>query len=314
VEYLPQRALVLGRRSAGAPTLIDASLAAAGAAVGDTLDSEAPSIRAGLAATMTDQGLLRIAVGPARRQLEGQVKALEALRASGVEAIVADRVPWPRAVGRTGLADWSLEKRLAGAKPAGMLGPALLAECVEFLVALHGDDRSPAARSLREDAESIATARPPERRAALVALGSRLDSALAGVPRGFGHGDFFLGNLLTEGDRLSGVVDWDAGGPGRLPLLDLIHLQHLAQYSRADEDWGPSLVRHLFPWAKSGGDEVARKYCSRIGLEPEPGLLEALAVAYWLDRVAYTLRTHRQRRTEPRWLARNVDHVLEAVA
>jgi hypothetical protein len=110
------------------------------------------------------------------------------------------------------------------------------------------------------------------------------------------------------------VVDWDAGGPGRLPLLDLIHLQHLAQYSRADEDWGPSLVRHLFPWAKSGGDEVARKYCSRIGLEPEPGVLEALAVAYWLDRVAYTLRTHRQRRTEPRWLARNVDHVLEAVA
>ncbi len=109
-------------------------------------------------------------------------------------------------------------------------------------------------------------------------------------------------------------MDWDAGGPGRLPLLDLIHLQHLAQYSLADEDWGPSLVRHLFPWAQSGGDEAARTYCSRIGLELRPGLLENLAVAYWLDRVAYTLRTHRQRRTEPRWLARNVDHVLEAVA
>jgi hypothetical protein len=59
---------------------------------------------------------------------------------------------------------------------------------------------------------------------------------------------------------------------------------------------------------------VARTYCSRIGLELRPGLFENLAVAYWLDRVAYTLRTHRQRRTEPRWLARNVDHVLEAVA
>jgi hypothetical protein len=312
VEYLPQRALVLGRRSARVSTLIDASLAAAGAAIGDTVESEATSIRAGLAATMTDQGLLRIAVGPARRQLEEQIKALEALRASGVEAIVADHVPWPLAVGRTGLADWSLEKRLAGAKPA-VLGPVLLAECVEFLVALHGDERSPAARSSSEDAESIAAVLPPERRAALVAVGSRLDSALEGIPRGFGHGDFFLGNLLAEGDRLSGVVDWDAGGPGRLPLLDLIHLQHLAQYSLADEDWGPSLVRHLFPWAKSGGDEVAREYCSRIGLEADPGLLEALAVAYWLDRVAYTLRTHRQRRTEPRWLARNVDHVVEAV-
>jgi hypothetical protein len=310
VEYLPQRALVLGRRSGEAPTLLDASLAAAGAAG----SAEAPSIRAGLAAAMTDQGLLRVAVGPARRQLEDQSGALEALRASHPEAIVADRVPWPLAVGKTGLADWSLEQRLPGSKPEGLLGPALLAQCADFLVALHGADGASAGRSLSEDAESIAAVRPPERRAALAAVGSRLDSALADVPRGFGHGDFFLGNLLTEGDHLSGVVDWDAGGPGRLPLLDLIHLQHLAQYSLADEDWGPSLVRHLFPWAQSGGDEVARTYCSRIGLEPEPGLLETLAVAYWLDRVAYTLRTHRQRRTEPRWLARNVDNVLEAVA
>ena len=314
VEYLPQRALVLGRRTAEAPTLLDASLAAAGAAVGATLDSQAPSIRAGLVATMTDQGLLRVAVGPARRQLEEQSKALEALRGSSAEAIVSDRVPWPLAVGKTGLADWSLEKRLPGTKPAGALEPELLAECIDFLVALHKAERSPGGRPLSKDAESIAAVRPPERRAALAALGSRLDSALADVPRGFGHGDFFLGNLLTEGDRLSGVVDWDAGGPGRLPLLDLIHLQHLAQYSLADEDWGPSLVRHLFPWARSGGDEVAREYCSRIGLEPGPDALENLAVAYWLDRVAYTLRTHLQRRTEPRWLARNVDFVLESVA
>ena len=308
VEYLPQRALVLGRRSAATPTLLDASLAAAGG----TLASEAPSIRAGLAATMTDQGLLRVAVGPARRQLEEQAKALEDLRAADVEPFVADRVPWVLAAGKIGLADWTLEKRLPGAKPAGIL-PALLAECVDFLVALHGE-RSAAGRSLSDDAESIAALRPPEQRAKLTALGSELDSALADVPRGFGHGDFFLGNLLTEGERLSGVVDWDAGGPGRLPLLDLIHLQHLAQYSLADEDWGPSLVQHLFPWARAGGDEVARAYCERIGLELRTGLLEALAVAYWLDRVAYTLRTHRQRRTEPRWLARNVDFVLEAAA
>ncbi len=309
VEYLPQRALVLGRRSGEYSTLLEAALAAAGAAG----SAEAPSIRAGLAAAMTEQGLLRVAVGPARRQLEEQSRALEALRASGVEAIVAERVPWPVGVGKAGLADWSLEKRLRGAKPTGSLGPALLAECVDFLVALHGE-RSAPGRSLSEDAESIAAFRPPEQGAKLMALGSRLGSALADVPRGFGHGDFFLGNLLTEGDHLSGVVDWDAGGPGRLPLLDLIHLQHLAQYSLADEDWGPSLVRHLFPWAQTGGDEMARTYCSRIGLELEPGLLENLAVAYWLDRVAYTMRTHRQRRTEPRWLARNVDHVLEAVA
>lgn len=306
VEYLPQRALVIGRRAPRASTLLDASVSAA-----DSKLLGAPSIRSGLVAAMTDKGLIRIAVGPSRRQLEGQSRALELLRATGPEAPVAERAPWVLASGKSGLAEWSLERRLAGSRPT-TLTDRLRAQCLDFLVALHAAGGSDTALLPSKDAENIAVFRP-ERRAALTAVGSRLDAALAGVPRGFGHGDFFLGNLLTEGDHLSGVVDWDAGGPGRLPLLDLIHLQHLAQYSLADEDWGPSLVRHLFPWAQSGGDEAARTYCGRIGLEPRSGLLENLAAAYWLDRTAYTLRTHRQRRTEPRWLARNVDHVLEAV-
>jgi hypothetical protein len=307
VEYLPQRALVLGRRSAGASTLLDASLSAA-----DSRLLGPPSIRSGLVAAMTDKGLIRIAVGPSRQQLDGQSRALELLRATGPDAPVAERAPWMLASGKSGLAEWSLERRLAGSRPTTLTAP-LRAQCLDFLVALHTAGGSDTALLPSKDAESVAAFRP-ERRAALAAVGSRLDSQLAEVPRGFGHGDFFLGNLLAEGDHLSGVVDWDAGGPGRLPLLDLIHLQHLAQYSLADEDWGPSLVRHLFPWAKSGGDELARAYCSRIGLELRPRLLEDLATAYWLDRVAYTLRTHRQRRTEPRWLARNLDHVVEAIA
>ncbi len=307
VEYLPQRALVIGRRPPLASTLLDASLSAADAKL-----LGPPSIRSGLVAAMTDKGLIRIAVGPSRRQLDGQSRALELLQAIDPEPPVAERAPWLLASGKSGLAEWSLERRLAGSRPTTLTDP-LRAQCLDFLVALHTAGGSGAALRPSEDAESIAVFRP-ERGVALAAVGSRLDSALADVPRGFGHGDFFLGNLLAEGDHLTGVVDWDAGGPGRLPLLDLIHLQHLAQYSLADEDWGPSLVRHLFPWAQSGGDEVARTYSSRIGLEVTPGLLQSLAAAYWLDRTAYTLRTHRQRRTEPRWLARNVDHVLEAVA
>lgn len=313
VEFLPQRALVLGRRLPPAPTLLAAALTAAGKAIGTTLEPEPPTIRAGLVATLTDKGLLRVAVGPARRQLEEQLKALEALRAAQADGLVADRVPWPLADGRSGLADWTLERLLPGTRPAGGLGGELLAECVDFLVALHGSTGSGTASSLTEDADSVAALRPAQAHA-LKELGRRLDSALAGVARGFGHGDFFLGNLLTEGERLTGVVDWDAGGPGRLPLLDLLHLLHLAQYPLGDEDWGPTIARHLLPWARSGGDDVARDYCDRIGLDADPRLLEPLAIAYWLDRVAYILRTHRQRRAEPRWLARNVDLVVEAAA
>lgn len=314
VEFLPQRALVLGRRSPPAPTLLAAALTAAGQAVEATLEAAPPTIRAGLVATLTDKGLLRVAVGPARRQLEEQLKALGALRTTPVDSLVADRVPWPLAEGRSGLADWSLEQLLPGTRPAGGLDSELLAQCVDFLVALHGSGSSGTASSLSEDANSVAALRPPAQAEALRELGRRLDSDLASVARGFGHGDFFLGNLLTEGKRLSGVVDWDAGGPGRLPLLDLLHLLHLAQYPLGDEDWGPTIARRLLPWARSGGDDVVREYSGRIGLDADPRLLEPLAIAYWLDRVAYTLRTHRQRRVEARWLARNVDLVVEATA
>jgi aminoglycoside phosphotransferase (APT) family kinase protein len=307
VELLPQRALVLGRRDGKSPTLLAAALEAAGARL-----EEPPSIRAGLVAAMTDKGLVRVAVGPARRQLETQLQALDALQAADPAPTVADRTPWLLAHGKAGLADWTLERRLAGRRPERGLTDALRDQCVDFLVELHGADGSTRAGSASNDADTIAEVVPAHAQA-LTALGRQLDETLNAVPRGFGHGDFFLGNLLVDGDRLTGVVDWDSGGPGRLPLLDLLHLVHLAQYPRGDEDWGPSLARHLFPAMRSGGDDTVREYCGRIGLEADPYLLEALAVAYWLDRAAYILETHRQRRTEARWLERNVDYVLASL-
>jgi aminoglycoside phosphotransferase (APT) family kinase protein len=307
VELLPQRALVLGRRDGEGPTLLAAALEAAGARL-----EEPPSIRAGLVAGMTDRGLVRVAVGPARRQLETQLQALTALEAAQPGSTVADRTPWVLACGKVGLADWSLERRLTGRRPERGLSDGLRAQCLDFLVELHGADGSTGAGSPSDDAKTIAEV-VPARAQALTAVGHRLDEVLAGAPRGFGHGDFFLGNLLVAGDRLTGVVDWDSGGPGRLPMLDLFHLLHLAQYPLGDEDWGPSLVRHLFPWARSGGDLTVAQYCSRISFEADGPVLEALAVAYWLDRAAYILETHRQRRTEQRWLERNVDHVLAAL-
>jgi aminoglycoside phosphotransferase (APT) family kinase protein len=307
VELLPQRALVLGRRDGEGPTLLAASLEAAGARL-----EEPPSIRAGLVAAMTDRGLLRVAVGPARRQLETQLQALDALQAAAPGSTVADRTPWVLAHGKAGLADWSLERRLPGRRPEQGLSDALRAQCLDFLVELHGAGGAAQNRSPRDDADTIAEV-APDRAQRLTELGGRLDEILANVPRGFGHGDFFLGNLLVQEERLTGVVDWDSGGPGRLPLLDLLHLLHLAQYPLGDEDWGPSLVQHLFSGTWSDGDLTVAEYCGRIGLDADARLLQALAVAYWLDRAAYILRTHRQRRTERRWLEPNVHHVLASL-
>jgi aminoglycoside phosphotransferase (APT) family kinase protein len=162
---------------------------------------------------------------------------------------------------------------------------------------------------MRDRAEDVAEHRP-DARDALLALADRVDDALSGVPFGFGHGDFFCGNLLASGDRLTGVLDWDAAGPGRPPLIDLLHLRHEAAYPVPDHEWGASVVRRLLPWARSGGDDMARTYCRRVGFEPDPATLEALVLSYWLDRLDYQLRTHAHRSRHTEWLAGNIDDVV----
>jgi hypothetical protein len=313
VERLPQRALVVGARRESPPALLEACLADAAAQVGLPLRAQPPTPRSGLLTAVTDGGVLRVAVGPARTQIEAQVDVLTTLHDRDPSPVIAARVPEVLAHGRSGLARWSLEERLPAAGSPVALSPALLAACVDFLVALHGTSGTGRPQSLVAGAELVVRVRPASTR--LRAVAARLDETLADVPRGFGHGDFFLGNLLVdEGGALAGVVDWDAGGAGRLPLLDLVHLRHMAKYPLPDDDWGPSFLERVLPWARAGGDEVARGYCRRVGFDPESRRLTALAYAYWLDRLAYQVRTHVHRHTEERWLARNVDLVLDAAS
>jgi Phosphotransferase enzyme family len=313
VERLPQRALVVGARRESSATLVDACLVDAGGAVGVPLRAEPPTPRSGLLTAVTDRGVLRVAVGPSRAQIDAQVSALTTLHRLDPQPFVSKRVPNLLGHGRSGLARWSLEQRLPARRSPTALSVKLLEECVDFLVALHGARGGDAPDSLVARAELVARVRPAAD--GVRTLAARLEETLVDVPRGFGHGDFFLGNLLVD-DRgaLTGVVDWDAGGAGRLPLLDLVHLRHMAEYSLPDDDWGPSVLAHVLPWARAGGDEVARAYCRRVGFDADPRRLTALAYAYWLDRLGYQVRTHLHRHTEERWLERNVDLVLQAVS
>jgi hypothetical protein len=66
------------------------------------------------------------------------------------------------------------------------------------------------------------------------------------------------------------------------------------------------------PWARAGGDEVARAYCERLGLFLDPDRLEALVFAYSLDRVASQLRSNAHRSAHRLWLDRNISFVLSA--
>ena len=313
-ERMPLGALVVGTHGAPTPTLLDEGLAAASEARGAPLGAAWPLVRQGGLVAIGDDSVVRLAVGPASRELKLLRAALGALDASPPPPIVAERIPWLRGAGMVGLAEWSLERRLPGTAPPLELPEPLLAECVEFLAELHltTRGRKPGAM-LAESAEVIAATCTREAAEAVRRLGSQLDEELADVPRGFGHGDFWTRNLLIERGRLTGVVDWHGAGPDRLPVIDLLHLRLSSVFQRKRQYLGEALVEHLLPWARARADRILDSYCRRIDLTLDSARLEALVKAYWLTRTARELEFYADRLERPVWMRRNVEVVIPAL-
>jgi hypothetical protein len=310
---LPRYALAVGRRGQREPTAVQSALEAASE---HGLEARWASTRAGLVVLAVNGSLLRVAIGPTRAEIDNGLASLEALRAAAPPPEVANRVPWPLSRGRVGLADWSLERLLNGTQPPRAVPEPLFGDCLAFLEALGRlrDDRA-GGQEFSALADAVVDVCRPETARALRAVVSRLDGRLAGVPRCFAHGDFFSGNLLADDSgRLSGVVDWDAAGPGRLPLLDLLHLELTRSGPFADENWGRALLARLLPLARAGGDDAIGHYCGELGLTTDASLLEALVFAYWLDYAAYQLRAHPVRRVQPAWIDGNVELVVRSAA
>ncbi|HEY2934964.1 MAG TPA: phosphotransferase [Gaiellaceae bacterium] len=297
-ERLPRRALAIGRRGATGPTLLDALLAEAEVDAAEIVVREAFLVAAG------PGRVVRVAIGPAAELLRVQRESLAGLRPLERFERVVPRVV---ADGRTGLADWLAERRLQG-NPAAEAPP----DALDFLVALFGGGEGAPVRAA-DDAELLAALVPAEADG-LRGIAASVDDALAGVRRGFVHGDFWSGNLLVEDDRLSGVVDWDAAGPGRLPLVDLLHLRLIEARRPAGHRWGPALIDELLPWARRGGDEAAARYASAVGLDLDADRLRALVAGYWLQRLAYQAGSYADRVERPRWLENNLTLPLRAFA
>jgi hypothetical protein len=311
----PLGALVIGSRRGHCPTILDSSLSAAGEQIGASLDCGWPlATQAGLVA-IAPEGVLRVAIGAARQHLWHQRDALTALEASSPPPEIARLVPNQLAEGTAGLGGWSLEERLPGSPAPSELPPELLEECIDFLVGLSrlGDNSTPTS-SPSGDAEVIARTRADDHAQRLRRIGSRVETTLATVPRVFTHGDFWSRNLLIEHGRLSGVVDWDYAGPGRLPFLDLIQLRLNMIRARTHQFLGPALVEHLLPWARAGGDDYSRAYARRIGIEPSTHELEIFVLAFWLDRIGHELGVYADRVERPVWIEQNVSVVLDAIA
>ncbi len=308
-EFLPERAIVTGSRGPAGLTLLEAVVDDASRTTGHPVHVGRPLIRKGILVVVAETSVVRIAVGAAAERLRRQQEVLGLL--SGAPPIIADRLPAPVVTGRVGLGDWSSEPRIQGRTLSGEIPDRLLWECMDFLAALHDVDAPGTSHTIAEGARRCAAVCPePAQRAALLALGEELETLLADIPRGFGHGDFWMGNVLCQDDRLTGVIDWDGGGPGRLPLLDLIHLQVSGFRDGRHISMGDAIVASQLAATRTGGGQVTRAYCRRIGLDPDSTILEALVLAFWLDLSALELELRSDAIT-PGWIGDNILTVLD---
>jgi len=308
-----RRVILVASRGVRPPTALTTARAAAEAAAGTRLAPRGVRVLAGgmLLVELDAPGgrrLLRVASGAAGELLE-RSESIRAALAAAAPAAVRDRLVAPIARGESGAVRWMLEPKLPGGRPRH-LSATLRADCLELLVALRA---TPAVRGFEAPADEAAALAPwlaGRERAVLERVSARLGERLADVARGWCHGDFWSGNLLVRRGRLGHVLDWDAAVADGLPLIDLLHLMAYGDRSLRRLPHGLRCTRALWPLAAAGGTPEIRRYCETTATPSRSGTLEALAIAYWLGRVARDLRTFSDRPHRPQWMADNVHQPL----
>jgi Phosphotransferase enzyme family len=121
------------------------------------------------------------------------------------------------------------------------------------------------------------------------------------------HGDYWAGNVLAspQTGRITGVVDWDQGGPDQLRLHDLLHLYLYARCLRRGEELGDVVVEAL----KAGVPEAIGVAAGRVESWMDELPARASLLLYWLRHVTLFLDTdgHHDNRY---WIRNNIDKVL----
>ena len=206
--------------------------------------------------------------------------------------------------GTTRGCSWTLESVLPGRRPRRVTSDTIRQVSRLCLQLPSADGPSSA---LFEDLQMLATALP-DRAARIQRLAAPAARIVEGLPSVMRHGDLWSGNLLAQGAKICGVVDWGSWHPRAVPGSDLLHLfaveRALATGRHIGQVWREQ------PWASPAFLQATSEYWSALGLAPEPRILEAVGVAWWASLIAGNLARLPLVRHDERWLKCNVDAVL----
>ena len=237
------------------------------------------------------RAVLRVMPVPGSSYPGTNADALAALERAGV-----GRAPRLIARGVTLEAEWSTETRSPGTRPS-RLDDTLIREVSEFFAGL---PQQPRPTGLVERMRALADQHP--RWATLI---GQLAEAPVQAPGILQHGDLWRGNLLIEGGKLSGVIDWDTWHPAGVPGADLLQLIAMERRRQSRDDLGRLWASEI--WRSSDFLELARPYWSALGVESTPQLLQAVGLDWWVSQV---LR-HQRLASNPAWVEENIDRVLQ---
>ena len=68
------------------------------------------------------------------------------------------------------------------------------------------------------------------------------------------------------------------------------------------------------PWSDPRWLRATRAYWNALDLDPDAAILDAVAVAWWASWIAQSVTRHPARALQRRWVAGNVDPVMEKLA
>ena len=308
-------------RGESAPSIVADALAAAGRQAGTELRRrraavlESGKVLVEARSAGGEDLILRLAADPTAQPLADSADCLLAIAAASDDRRLLDRFALPRARGRSGPTEFSLEPALPGGPPR-QLTHGFEEQVLGFLVALRGV-ATPAAPALTGPSPELQVERmlgvldDCGERAAVRRVAAEVESRVGALRGGIGHGDFWHENLLERNGDLVGVVDWEWCSREALPMIDLFDFLALSQGRVTQPTPGVRFTALLWPLAQAGGAEaLVQDYCRQTGVPGDQATLEGFAAAYWLDRASRELLPLWGRRDRPDWIAANVRQPL----